>query len=555
MLRLLLPEEREVARAARAAARASGPRGVARSTPRATRALEDQDRSLWDAALIAEADALDRRRAAGRPAGRFTLQAAIAAPARRGAELRRRRTGRSSSCSTTPCCGVWPSPVVALNRAVVVADGAPGPRWRWTAVEALESTAPRRLPLPAGRPRPISCAGSAATRRRAEAYREALRLTDERAPERAFLFGRLERAGSTVIRPSLHRTGDRARSQPAAVRASGGVEAPRGRVLDRRRGGRDALARRRRPATRRAPARRPGPRSSTSPAPIGLTTWTRGASIQTGSSPHATAARRRPRSRRRPRRRGARARRAARRARGGRPARRRPPRRCGRAGRPRPLRGSARRRRARALSAAASAAPAASTTHGGPRRAPARPAARSRPPAPRAAASPSTRARAWSASASSITASSAAQPSPASSGPGLVQHRRPPARLEHDRRRADLARHRDALQRDALLGDQRRRRAARVAGDEADERGGRAEQSAARATLRPLPPGVTATSASRRTSPGPQLGEPRGAVDRQVRAGDEQRRPTPSGGEIAAEDDLARVPSRSCRRASRAIVS
>jgi RNA polymerase sigma-70 factor (ECF subfamily) len=84
--------------------------------------LEDQDRSLWDPALIAEGAALvsqTRARSAGRP-GRYTLQAAIAAV----------HTLASSSAATDwgqivplydALAQVDPSPVVELNRAVAVA--------------------------------------------------------------------------------------------------------------------------------------------------------------------------------------------------------------------------------------------------------------------------------------------------------------------------------------------------------------------------------------------------------------------------------------------------
>ena len=92
--------------------------------------LEDQDRSRWDAALIAEADG-DRRRAEAGPAGRFTLQAAIAAL---------HAAAPSYEDTDWPqllelydaLLRVWPSPVVALNRAVVVAmvSRARGGAWR-----------------------------------------------------------------------------------------------------------------------------------------------------------------------------------------------------------------------------------------------------------------------------------------------------------------------------------------------------------------------------------------------------------------------------------------
>ena len=82
--------------------------------------LEDQDRSLWDAAAIAEGCALvTNALRRGRP-GRFALQAAIAA-------LHAEAPGYDATdwpqllVLYDRLLRAWPSPVVALNRAVVVA--------------------------------------------------------------------------------------------------------------------------------------------------------------------------------------------------------------------------------------------------------------------------------------------------------------------------------------------------------------------------------------------------------------------------------------------------
>ena len=99
--------------------------------------LEDQDRSLWDAALIAEADRLVVAALTSGPAGRFTLQAAIAAL---------HASAPSYEATDWPqllqlydaLLRVWPSPVVALNRAVVVAMVS-GPEVALEEVEALEA--------------------------------------------------------------------------------------------------------------------------------------------------------------------------------------------------------------------------------------------------------------------------------------------------------------------------------------------------------------------------------------------------------------------------------
>ena len=88
MLRLLLPDEREVAgllalllvHHARAATRVDDAGRLLR--------LSEQDRLSWDAGAIAEADALVVAALRAGPPGRFTLQAAIAGAARAGADLR-----------------------------------------------------------------------------------------------------------------------------------------------------------------------------------------------------------------------------------------------------------------------------------------------------------------------------------------------------------------------------------------------------------------------------------------------------------------------------------
>jgi RNA polymerase sigma-70 factor, ECF subfamily len=136
MLRHLMPDEREV-------------RGLlalllANHARRATRTaadgrlllLEEQDRSAWDQQSIAEAHDLVLGALRGGNPGRFALQAAIAA-----------------LHATAPTYGdtdwgqilvvydellrTWPSPVVALNRAVAVAMVS-GPATALAEVEALE---------------------------------------------------------------------------------------------------------------------------------------------------------------------------------------------------------------------------------------------------------------------------------------------------------------------------------------------------------------------------------------------------------------------------------
>ncbi|MDT7726157.1 MAG: polymerase sigma-70 factor, subfamily [Actinomycetota bacterium] len=188
MLRDLMPDEREV-------------RGLlalllANHARRATRTgadgrlllLADQDRSAWDHQSIAEAHDLVVGALRGGNPGRFALQAAIAA-----------------LHATAPAYGdtdwdqilvlydellrKWPSPVVALNRAVAVAMVS-GPAVALAEVEILERdgrlTGYRYLPaIKADFLRRLDREAEAATE-----YRRAIALTDNDA-ERAFLAGRL----------------------------------------------------------------------------------------------------------------------------------------------------------------------------------------------------------------------------------------------------------------------------------------------------------------------------------------------------------------------------
>ena len=125
-----------------------------------------------------------------RPPGRYALMAAIAAVHAEAPDAGRTPTGARSSRCTTCCSQLWPSPVVALNRAVAVGL-ADGPAAGLAALDALGAEPqlagygylagrPRGLPAPA---RP--------DREAPAAYEEALLLT-ENAVEREFLAARLK---------------------------------------------------------------------------------------------------------------------------------------------------------------------------------------------------------------------------------------------------------------------------------------------------------------------------------------------------------------------------
>jgi len=198
MLRLLLPADREVAgllalllvHEARRSTRVDDQGRLLR--------LEDQDRSAWDRALIAEADRLIIGSLTAGPPGRFALQAAIAALHAQAPSYA--ETDWSQILTLyDELLRIWPSPVVALNRAVALAEVS-GPAEALLAIESLETDG--RLAgyryLPSTKADLLSRLGREAEA--AAAYREALALT-ENAAEQEFLVGRLDDAGS----PPRHR--------------------------------------------------------------------------------------------------------------------------------------------------------------------------------------------------------------------------------------------------------------------------------------------------------------------------------------------------------------
>ena len=151
--------------------------------------LEEQDRSRWDGEAIAEGVALVREALRARPPGRYALQAAIAAvhaEAPSWADTDWREVVALYDVLTA----VWPSPVVALNRAVAVGF-ARGADAGLAALDALagEPQLAGYGYLPAARADFLRRLGRADEAR--DAYEEALLLT-ENAVERRFLAGRLD---------------------------------------------------------------------------------------------------------------------------------------------------------------------------------------------------------------------------------------------------------------------------------------------------------------------------------------------------------------------------
>jgi RNA polymerase sigma-70 factor (ECF subfamily) len=97
--------------------------------------LEDQDRSTWDANLIAEGRALVRRALAARQYGPYALQAAVAA-VHAGAATPDATDWGQIAALYDALLAVNPSPVVELNRAVAVAM-RDGPAAGLTLIDAI----------------------------------------------------------------------------------------------------------------------------------------------------------------------------------------------------------------------------------------------------------------------------------------------------------------------------------------------------------------------------------------------------------------------------------
>ena len=154
--------------------------------------LSEQDRSQWDAAEIAEGLILVREALQRRPPARFALMAAIAAV--------HAEAPTWSATDWSELVGLydllvimWPSPVVALNRAVAVGF-AEGPAAGLAGLDELagEPQLASYAYLPAARADLLRRIG-----RRSEAaaaYRSAIGLTDN-AVEREFLRARLGELG------------------------------------------------------------------------------------------------------------------------------------------------------------------------------------------------------------------------------------------------------------------------------------------------------------------------------------------------------------------------
>lgn len=188
MLRDLMPDEREVwgllalllVTDARRAGRVDSDGRLLR--------LEDQDRSLWDRAAISEAHGLIVDSLRGGHPGRYVLQAAIASLYAEAATYEETDWAQIVTLYDELLLA-WPSPVVALNRAVAVAMVS-GPGRALDEIHELEKDTrlARYQYLPSIKADLLQRLNR--DDEAADAYRQALELTSNEA-ERAFLTERL----------------------------------------------------------------------------------------------------------------------------------------------------------------------------------------------------------------------------------------------------------------------------------------------------------------------------------------------------------------------------
>ena len=151
--------------------------------------LEEQDRALWDRALIAEGLALVERVVAARRFGPYSLQAAIASVHARAARASATDWAQVVSLYDA-LLQVVPTPVVELNRAVAVAM-RDGPAAGLALIEGILSRGHLRNYHLLHAARADLCRRLGRTAEARASYERALALA-EQGPERRFLERRLQ---------------------------------------------------------------------------------------------------------------------------------------------------------------------------------------------------------------------------------------------------------------------------------------------------------------------------------------------------------------------------
>jgi predicted RNA polymerase sigma factor len=173
--------------------------------------LSEQDRTQWDQEAISEGLALVQEALRGRPPGRFALMAAIAA-VHAEAPTWQNTDWREVVALYDVLVQIWPSPVVALNRAVAVGLSH-GPDAGLEALEALAAE-PQLAGygyLAAARAEFLRRLGRTVEAR--SSYEEALLLT-ENTIERDFLATRLQQLGNDPAGRQLSARSCGARGRP-----------------------------------------------------------------------------------------------------------------------------------------------------------------------------------------------------------------------------------------------------------------------------------------------------------------------------------------------------
>jgi RNA polymerase sigma factor (sigma-70 family) len=186
MLRALLPDDADVAGLLALLLLTDARRSTRVAPDGRLLLLEEQDRSQWDRAAIAEGAALVREALRRRPPGRFALQAAIAAVHAEAPSTR--QTDWSEIIGLYDVLSrLDPSPIVALNRAVALAM-RDGPAAALPAVESLLGKLDKYHLAHAVHA--DLCRRLGKRKEAASSYRNAIALTGQ-DPERRFLERRL----------------------------------------------------------------------------------------------------------------------------------------------------------------------------------------------------------------------------------------------------------------------------------------------------------------------------------------------------------------------------